>query len=50
MGGVLGALLGALVASRNSGDRGTRRPSAAEATAIGVSMLGVIKQIIDAFT
>lgn len=49
LGGVLGAAIGALMASRNAGQIG-RRPSAKEATAIGMTTLGLIKQMIDAFS
>jgi len=49
LGGVLGALLGAFMAAR-SADRAGRRPTATEATAIGITMLGLVKQMIDAFS
>ncbi|NLT41789.1 MAG: hypothetical protein GXX93_03880 [Anaerolineae bacterium] len=49
VGGVLGAALGAIMAARSGGHR-SRRPSATEATAIGMTTLGLLKQMIDAFS
>lgn len=48
IGAIVGAVLGALMASRSSGHEG-KRPTATEATAIGMTSLGLVKQLVDAF-
>ncbi len=51
LGGLVGALLGAVMASRSADREGRagKRPTAKEATAIGITALGLVKQLLDAF-
>ncbi len=51
IGGIIGALLGAVMASRraNREDGEGKRPTVTEAAAIGMTTLGLVKQLVDAF-